>query len=147
MTTKREDIRQRITPTSNIITINSNNNNNLYHHNRLIKRTTKRTQSPSSIPKSQHLSLFPISDFEFNTEKIKIFEKQQEQMPIRNPLHWTKKWTKWFSSCGSQRVSHTDLNSNTIPVKVSQYIYYFCSTTSSLVDVQVFCFFQVIIDR
>ncbi|CAF2408227.1 unnamed protein product [Rotaria sp. Silwood2] len=80
--------------------INSTNNNNLHHHdrrNRWTKTTTKgqQLQSPSLILKNQY------------------DQQQQEEMPMKNPLAWTKKWTKWFSSCGSERISHNNSNSRT----------------------------------
>ncbi|UJR33008.1 hypothetical protein I4U23_020468 [Adineta vaga] len=32
---------------------------------------------------------------------------------MKRPLAWTKKWTKWFSPCGSQRVPRSDINTTT----------------------------------
>ncbi|CAF3674445.1 unnamed protein product [Rotaria sordida] len=99
--------------------INSTNNNNLHHHdhrNQWIKKTPKRQQlpSPSFILKNQHIPTLFITDSLSNEPKIYTCEQQQQQqgqMSVKNPLAWTKKWTKWFSSCGSERISHTDSNS------------------------------------
>ncbi|CAF4328973.1 unnamed protein product [Rotaria sp. Silwood2] len=100
--------------------INSTNNNNLHHHdrrNRWTKTTTKgqQLQSPSLILKNQY------------------DQQQQEEMPMKNPLAWTKKWTKWFSSCGSERISHNNSNSRTQFIEVSRYLFIFSAFTTCCV--------------
>ncbi|CAF0747099.1 unnamed protein product [Rotaria sp. Silwood1] len=102
----------------------SNNNNHLHHHdhrNRRTKKTIKEQQKPSStlILKNQYVPTLFITDPRSNESKICTHEQQQQQqqqqgqMSTKNPLAWTKKWTKWFSSCGSERISHTNSNSST----------------------------------
>jgi hypothetical protein len=108
----------RKAPTPNITMIDSTNNNNSHSHNRRKKRTAKRQQLPSPS-KDQHVSSLIMTDSNSNQEKICVREQQQEYMPIKTPLAWTKKWTKWFSSCGSERLSHTDLKAVTVTTKVS----------------------------
>ncbi len=104
-------------PTPNITMVDSSNNNNSHNHNRWKKRTTKGHELPSPS-KDQHVSSLLMTDSNSNQQKIYVRE-QQQYIPIKTPLAWTKKWTKWFSSCGSEKISHTDLNSITVSTRVS----------------------------
>jgi hypothetical protein len=112
--------------TSSITMIDASNNNNSHHHNRKKKRTAKRQQLPPSsslAPKKRHVPSVIITDSNLNSQKIYVSEplpqKQEEYIPMKKSLAWTKKWTKWFSSCGSERVSHTDLNPIIVSTEVS----------------------------
>jgi hypothetical protein len=112
--------------TSSITMIDASNNNNSHHHNRKKKRTAKRQQLPPSsslAPKKRHVPSVIITDSNLNSQKIYVSEplpqKKEEHIPMKKSLAWTKKWTKWFSSCGSERVSHTDLNPIIVSTEVS----------------------------
>ncbi|CAF3561108.1 unnamed protein product [Rotaria socialis] len=97
--------------TSKITMINSSNNNNLHPHNRRKKRiTTKRQElpSPSLALKNQYVPSLLITDSRLAEPRINQCE---QQIPMKTSFSWTKKWTKWFSSCGSERTTPIDLNS------------------------------------
>jgi hypothetical protein len=106
------------TPTSNTTMIDASNNNNSYRNHQKKKRTTTKRQqlpSPSLTHKHhQHIPSVIITEPNSNQSKTYVYEtlKQDEYIPMKNPLGWTKKWTKWFSSCGSERVSQTNLNTS-----------------------------------
>jgi hypothetical protein len=109
--------------TSDLTTIHSNNNNNSHHHhhhnnNRQKKRTTKQQQlvSLSSSKKAQVKSITYI-DPNTNQENI-IVRDHQQQISMKNPLSWRKKWSKWLTSCNSERTSQIKSNSITVTIKV-----------------------------
>jgi hypothetical protein len=117
-------------PTSNITMIDASNNNNSHNHNQKKKRTGRRRQSPLQSLTSENHHVIPviITDSNCNSQKIDAYdqpEEEKEHIPMKNPLAWTKKWTKWFSLCGSERVSHSDLNPITVPREVSSYLFIF----------------------
>jgi hypothetical protein len=114
--------RKALTPS--ITTIDSSNNNKSHNRNRQKKRTAKRQQLASSslTSNTQHISTIFITDSNRNHKKMDIHE-QQERIPIKNPLGWRKKWTKWFSSCGSDRISHTDSSPIPVTIGVSEYLF------------------------
>jgi len=121
----------RKAPTSTITMIDASNNNNSHHHhhhhNQKKRRTAKRQQllSSSLTPKNPHVSPVIITDSNLNSQKVYVCEPEEEEyIPMKNPLAWTKKWTKWFSSCGSERVAeHTVVNPIIIPKRVSSYLF------------------------
>jgi hypothetical protein len=124
--------------TSDLTTIVSNNNNNSHyhhrHHNRRKKRTAKQQQLVSLLPskKTQVKSVCYI-DPNSNRENISLSHQlpltQQQQISMRNPLSWKKRWTKWFSSCGSERISQVTSNPVTVSIKVRYYLFFFCVFT------------------
>lgn len=101
------------TPTSKITMINSSNNNNLHHQNRRTKRITKRQElsSPSLTLKTQYVPSLFITDARPNEQGTRPND-QQSQTLMKNPFSWTKKWTKWFTLCGSERVTDVNLNNS-----------------------------------
>ncbi|CAF1164313.1 unnamed protein product [Adineta steineri] len=114
---------------SNLTTIDSNNNNNNksrchqhhHHHHRWKKRISKQQQLGSLLNKPQVLSM-SITDHNTNQENISLSEQQQQQqqhqqIPMKNSLSWKKKWSKWFSSCSSERTMHVKSNSIKIPIE------------------------------
>lgn len=113
--------------TSTITMIESSNNNHSLHQRK--KRTTKRQQlqpsSLSSIPNNdQHSPSVSHTGMNSNHIKTHLSGQQKENTSMKRPLAWTKKWTKWFSPCGSQRVSRSDSNTistPTLPVDVSEH--------------------------
>lgn len=112
-------------PTSSITMINSRSNNNPHHHNRWTQRVAKQHQpqrlpSPSLAFKNQYIPSLFINESRSNEHQININQREQESIPMKHPLAWTKKWTKWFSSCGSDRISHhNSLNPRTVSDRVS----------------------------
>lgn len=114
--------------------INVNNNNNLHHRQQRKKRTTKRQSlpSPSLTSKSQHVPSLIITDPNSKSHKIYVRESQEQQekpMPTKTSSTWTKRWSKWFSSCGTERLSQTNSNSTTTTTsrRVSLYLSNICS--------------------
>lgn len=107
--------------TCSITMINAINNNNSQLHNRHKKRIAKRQHipSPSLISKDQHVPSVFINDSNTNQQHIHTREQQKERISMKKPLAWTKKWSKWFSPCGSGRVSQADSNSPSVSVAVS----------------------------
>jgi hypothetical protein len=97
--------------------LNNNNNSHYHHHhyhNRRKKRIARQQQLTSlSLSKNPHVKSVSIVDSNTNQERIAVGE---QQIPMKNSLSWTKKWTKWFSSCGSERQT-TPTESNPIEVR------------------------------
>jgi hypothetical protein len=116
----------RKTPTSNITMIDVSNNNNSHRNHQKKKRAAKRQQLPALTYKHQHIPSVTITDPNSNLQKTYVYEqlKHGEHLPMKNPLGWTKKWTKWFSSCGSEHVSQTNIHPTTISIEVSYFIYF-----------------------
>lgn len=91
-----------------------NNNNSSHHHRKKKKRrtttttTSKRQSFPSSslTLKDQSNPLVITDNRDFNSSKSHI----DEHSSLKNPFSWTKKWTKWFSSCGNERAPHSNIN-------------------------------------
>jgi hypothetical protein len=105
----------RKAPTSSIKTIGANINNNSHHYQHKKKRTAKRQQLPS---KYRHIPAVIITDSNSNPHQIYRCESQEEHIPMKHLFAWRKKWTQWFSSCGSERVSHTHFNPITASIEV-----------------------------
>jgi hypothetical protein len=99
--------------TCSITMINASNNNNSHHHNRRKKAIAKRQQFPSPS-KDQHVPSAFITDSNFNQQKYHAREQQKERLSMKNTLAWTKRWTKWFSPCGSERIIQSDLTSSIV---------------------------------
>ena len=115
--------------TSDLTAINSNNNNNSHHHhhhhhNRRKKRTVKQQQLVSlSFSKTPQVKSVAYIDPNTNQENISI--RDQHQISMKNPLSWRKKWSKWFTSCGSERISHVKSNPIALSIKVRNYLFFF----------------------
>lgn len=93
---------QRSTPTANYAAdrLKKNNTNCDHHH---YHRRKKRTDNK----KREHLTHSTIilrTDIE-----EKSFD-QHQRSSMKTPLAWTKKWSKWFSSCGSDRNKSSSSN-------------------------------------
>jgi hypothetical protein len=104
--------------TSDLTTIDSSNNNKSHHHhhhhhhNRPKKRTTKQQRlQPLSL--SKNLRVKSVSYTDPNTNLVK--SQQQQQRSMRSSSFWKKRWTQWFSSCGSEHVSQV----KSIPIAIS----------------------------
>ncbi|CAF1168865.1 unnamed protein product [Rotaria magnacalcarata] len=109
--------------TSKITMINSSNNNNLHPRNRRTRRiTTKRQElpSPSLALKGQYVPSLLITDSRLTEPRI---NQREQQIPMKTSFSWTKKWTKWFSSCGSERTTPIDLNSKPKSNEVSSDLF------------------------
>lgn len=105
-------------PTTRITIINPNNNNNSSRNHRKKKRRRTTTTSiqqplPSSSLTSPNQSHSPVN----------------EQISLKNPFAWTKKWTKWFSSCGTERLPPSTLNPILVSFLISQLIFLYYSDT------------------
>ena len=128
---EKVDMEHRKAPTTNTSTIDSTSSNNNWHHHHhhhhhhyqqhssdrgKSRRAGKRQQYPL---KDQHLPpIFIINPNRYQPEKI--HQREQQSIVMKHPLAWTKKWTKWFSSCGSDRVSHTESTSSIVTIKVGE---------------------------
>lgn len=129
----------RKAPTTTITMVDASNNNNSHHHNQRKKRTAKRQTlpSPSLTSKYQHVPSVIITDPNSKSHKICVRESQEQQdqhIPMKNPLGWTKRWTKWFSSCGTERISQTDSNSPKPPRRVSSDLFIILN-----ISIHLFC--------
>ncbi|CAF1308370.1 unnamed protein product [Adineta steineri] len=102
-----------------IDTSNNNNSHQRHHLTRRKRRVAQRQQLTTSLLSSNDLHTSSILNTELNSnhKKIYIREQPKEYISLKNPLAWTKRWTKWFSPCGSQRSSRNDLNLATISVE------------------------------
>jgi len=111
--------------TFDLTTIDSNKNNNSHHHNRRKKRTTKQQQlvSLSSSKKPQVKSII-YTDPNTNQKNI-IVRDHQQQISMKNPLSWRTKWSKWLTSCSSERTSQIKSNSITVTIKVKNCYLFF----------------------
>ncbi|CAF1223545.1 unnamed protein product [Adineta ricciae] len=113
---------------SNVTTIDSNNNNNSHprhHHHQWKKRIAKQQQLVSlSLSKKAQIISMSTADRNVNQENISL-SSQQQQIPMKNPLSWRKRWSKWFSACSSERSIHMQTNSRTISTEVSCYLFVF----------------------
>jgi hypothetical protein len=115
--------------TSDLTTIDLNNNNNLHHqhhhhhrHNRQKNRTTKQQQLvPLSSSKKSQVKSVVYTDPNTNQENIFVRDHQQQKISMKNPLSWRKRWSKWLSSCGSERTSYVKSNPITVSIKVKYY--------------------------
>lgn len=110
-------------PSSDLtMTANDSNNNNSmhYHHsNRRKRRTTKQQQFASSTSTSTGIRL---------GEKAGIFSMSitdDQLLPLKRPLSWTKRWSKWFSACSADHQRSTSSPSN--PMEVSVFYLLFSS--------------------
>ena len=102
-------------PTTRITIINPNNNNNSSRNHRKKKRRTTATNNTR-----QPLPL--TSPNQSNPSSILRDSHITEQTSLKNPFGWTKKWTKWFSSCGTERLPHSTLNPISVSFLISQLI-------------------------
>ena len=105
--------------TTTTMTSDSNNNGIVHyrhHYNRRKKRTTRQQQLASSTAttRPQSISMSPV-DTTLN----------QQQTVMRRPLSWTKKWTKLFSSCSSERPTPTESSQPIITsIEVSSCLFF-----------------------
>lgn len=109
-------------PSSDLtMTANDSNNNNSmhYHHsNRRKRRTTKQQQFASSTSTSTSTGIRL-------GEKAAIFSMSitdDQLLPLKRPLSWTKRWSKWFSACSAD---HRSTASPSQPIQVSASSIYF----------------------
>lgn len=110
--TQRDDMEHRKAPTAKLTTADSNNNNNSSHQQRRTKKRARHTPHNQRIP--------AIIITEGTPQRKKSSPPEQEQPPMNIPLPWTKRWTKWFSSCRSDRQTHPHSSSMTIAIGVSR---------------------------
>lgn len=113
--------------TSDLTIMNSNNNNNSnrhyhhQHHNRRKKRTVKQQQLMSLSP-SITSQVKSVAYIDPNTNQANI--SLRDQIAMKNPLSWKRRWSKWFSSCGSERI-YVKSNPMIISIKVKFYYSFF----------------------
>ena len=100
----------RKAPTASSTTADSNNNNN----SRQQRRTKKRARYASQ---NQRIPAIVIT--EGTPQHKKSSPPEQERRPMTSPLTWTKRWTKWLSSCRSDRQTHPRSTSMAIAIGVS----------------------------
>ena len=89
--TRRENVEQHSASTVNYITHRASKNNTDHDHYHY--RRKKRTKNERFFPDTR--SILPAD--------VQIDSNEQERRGMKTPSAWTKKWTKWFSSCGSDR--------------------------------------------
>jgi len=113
--------------TCDITTIDSNNNNNSHHHHRSKKRIAKQQQLVSlSLSMKPQIKSVSITDSDANQENISLSDQQQQPIPIKNPLSWKKRWSRWFSSCSSERIMNIKSNPIATSTEVSCYLFFLC---------------------
>ena len=79
---------------SDLTMIDSNKNNNRFHHHH---RTKKRT--------SKHQQVIPLSLEKNSPVKSVIYTDPNANLMTSHPtFSWKKRWSKWFTSCGSERL-------------------------------------------
>ncbi|CAF1335245.1 unnamed protein product [Rotaria sp. Silwood1] len=114
--------------TSDLTTINSNNNNNYHHHHHRQKKETAKQQPLGSLSLSNKRRVKSVSITNPNIQQENIsgsVQRHQQRISMKNPLSWKKRWSTWFSSCGTEQSAYVKCNPITISIEK------YSSTTNS----------------
>lgn len=115
-----------------MINLNDNNNNSLnhYQHHRQKNDATKNhtLRSLSSSSKTRQIkAISMINPITYQERNSISNQRHQQKLSMKNSLSWKKRWSSWFSSCGSERNAYVKCNPITVAIEVRCYLLFSCT--------------------